>query len=142
MPYDALQASCSGAPARPRDLSPAPPPPTSQRSADTMLYDVLKVFRFGRSHMSALTRPGAGGRAEVVGVITVGGRGVPAGHAVCLPQEHACCFLTTRARMLFAYHKSILGWRGRLLGGGGHPRGGWACGWQAAECDHQVKVFT
>ena len=41
-------------------------------SADTMLYDVLKVFRFGRSHMACLTRPAAAsGRLEVVGVITI-----------------------------------------------------------------------
>ncbi|PRW32510.1 Metal transporter CNNM4 [Chlorella sorokiniana] len=40
-------------------------------SADTMLYDVLKVFRFGRSHMSALTAPGPTGSHEVVGVITI-----------------------------------------------------------------------
>ena len=30
-----------------------------------MLYDVLKVFRFGRSHMSALTAPGPTGSHEV-----------------------------------------------------------------------------
>lgn len=55
------------------------PPTTLLCSADTMLYDVLKVFRFGRSHMSALTAPGPTGSHEVRAV-----GAVPAVPAVCV----------------------------------------------------------
>ncbi|KAL4421316.1 hypothetical protein ABPG75_010607 [Micractinium tetrahymenae] len=41
-------------------------------SVDTMLYDVLRVFRYGRSHMACLTRPSPEtGRLEVIGIITI-----------------------------------------------------------------------
>ncbi|KAI3423938.1 hypothetical protein D9Q98_009772 [Chlorella vulgaris] len=41
-------------------------------SADTLLYDVLKVFRHSRFHMACLTRPVANSsRLEVVGIITI-----------------------------------------------------------------------
>lgn len=55
------------------------PPAALLCSADTMLYDVLKVFRFGRSHMSALTAPGPTGSHEVRAV-----GAVPAVPAVCV----------------------------------------------------------
>lgn len=62
-----------------------------------MLYDVLKVFRFGRSHMSALTAPGPTGSHEVraagatpAGPAAVAGSVVHAVHAVvAVPSLHA-----------------------------------------------------